>query len=120
MTISTGILALTSISLSAIAQLLMKIGMTRLQSPNDSQGALGVATSPYILAGFAAYGVGAVLWLQVLSKIDLSRAYPLVSLGFVIVAMLSWLVLGEKLPLTRLVGISLIVIGVVLIGRASV
>jgi drug/metabolite transporter (DMT)-like permease len=109
-------LALFSISLSAFAQLLMKIGMSSGLAGNS---ALAVVMNPHVAGGFVAYGIGALLWLKVLSRVELSLAYPLVSLAFVVVAVLSWLVLGEHLSATRILGISSIVVGVVLIGGWS-
>jgi drug/metabolite transporter (DMT)-like permease len=116
MTLGIWAVALFSISLSAFAQLLMKIGMSSTLAENSM---FAVATNPYVAGGFAAYGIGAVLWLKVLSRVDLSLAYPLVSLAFVMVAVLSWLVLGERLSAGRIMGIGLIVIGVALIGALS-
>ena len=99
----------------------MKIGMTGLRSWSTATGPLliAAATNPYVLGGFAAYGIGAVLWLKVLAWADLSLAYPLISLGFILVAVLSWLVLGERLSLGRVAGVALIVIGVALMGCLS-
>lgn len=114
-------IALSSISLSAIAQLLMKFGMLGVRSSGATGNSLLIAAviNPYVFSGFAAYGIGAVLWLKVLSQADLSLAYPMVSLGFILVAMLSWVVLGEQLPLVRILGIALIVVGVALIGWST-
>jgi multidrug transporter EmrE-like cation transporter len=114
-------IALGSIGLSAVAQLLMKIGMGQLRLAGLSGVNLlgGAASNLYVIGGFAAYGIGAVLWLLVLSRVDLSIAYPLVSVGFVLVAALSWIVLGEHLTAARLAAIFLIVIGVLLMGYAA-
>lgn len=121
MTSSVWALALASISLSSIAQLLMKVGTTgvRLAVQSGSPAIFATVTNMHIVAGFAAYGIGAILWLSVLSRVDLSMAYPLVSLGFVLVAILSWLVLGEHMPPGRLMGIALIVAGVALVGGTT-
>ena len=121
MTPGTWILAFSSVSISALAQLLMKTGMTEVGGAGLTGTALLFATStdPYVIGGFAAYGVGALLWLKVLSQTDLSLAYPLVSMGFVLVALLSWLVLGEHLSVGRISGIVLIVAGVALIGGTA-
>ncbi len=115
---SAWLFAIASICLSALAQLTMKIGMTKIRLSGVAGGELfrSIALSPYVIGGLALYGVGAVLWLMVLSKAPLSMAYPLVSLGFIFVALLSWSVLGETLPLGRIVGIGLILAGVVLVG----
>ena len=116
MTLGIWVLALFSISLSAFAQLLMKIGMS---SPQAGSSVIVAAINPYVAAGFAAYGASALLWLKVLSRVELSLAYPLVSLAFVLVAILSWAVLGEHLSITRMLGIGLIVLGIALIGVLS-
>ena len=116
MTVGIWITALLSISLSALAQILMKSGMSsRISEPFFME----IATNYYVFGGFAAYAIGALLWLKVLSRIELSLAYPLVSLAFVIVAALSWLVLGERLSAARIIGIALIVAGVALMGAFS-
>ena len=118
MSVQVWLAALVSIALSSVAQLMMKIGMAGARGSHATGMAMAVriASNPYVVAGFAAYGVGAVLWLLVLSRIELSVAYPLVSLGFVFVAILSWLVLGEHLPPLRLAGLVLIIAGVALVG----
>jgi uncharacterized membrane protein len=115
-TVGIWAIALFSISLSASAQVLMKIGMS---STTADASIMEAATNYYVLSGFAAYGIGAVLWLKVLSRVELSLAYPLVSLAFVLVAILSWLVLGERLSPSRIIGIALIVAGVTLMGALS-
>lgn len=121
MTPTTWAVALLSISCSAVAQLLLKIGMTNLGPPNLPAGRslLAAATNGYVGVGFAFYALGAILWLKVLSRVELSLAYPLVSLAFVLVAVLSWLVLEERLSAVRVAGITLIVIGVVVMGLKS-
>ena len=110
--------ALASIALSALAQLSMKIGMTRIRDAHVTGPALAarIALSPHVLGGLAMYGVGAVLWLAVLARVPLSMAYPLVSLGFVFVSVLAWGVLGESLPLLRVGGIACILVGVAMVG----
>jgi multidrug transporter EmrE-like cation transporter len=113
-------IALSSIFLSSVAQLLMKIGMTTNNTLARSNHNLFVAaTSPYVLAGFIAYGIGAILWLRVLSETELSLAYPLVSLAFVAVAVMSWSILGESLSIGRITGMILIVTGVALMGTLA-
>ena len=110
--------ALASIALSALAQLSMKIGMTRIREAHVTGPELAtrIVLSPHVIGGLAMYGVGAVLWLAVLSRVPLSMAYPLVSLGFVFVSVLAWSVLGESLPLLRVAGIACILVGVAMVG----
>ena len=114
----TWVFALVSILLSALAQLSMKIGMSRIREGGAAGAELArqIALSPHVIGGLAMYGVGAVLWLAVLSRAPLSMAYPLVSLGFVFVSVLAWTVLGESLPLLRVAGIACILLGVAMVG----
>ena len=72
---------------------------------------------PTIWFGLAAYGLGAVLWLVVLSRLDLSFAYPLLALSYILIPLLSYLVLGENVPALRWVGIAVIFMGVVIVAR---
>ena len=118
-TLAVWALALISVLLSASAQLLMKVGMSGARSaapPPVLDTILSVATNPYVLGGLGCYGLSAVLWLAVLSKMPLSMAYPLVALAIAIVVVLSGLLLGETLPFARVAGAALIIVGVVVIG----
>lgn len=75
-----------------------------------------IATSPLVLIGFASFGLSAVVWLSVLSRLDVSQAYPCVALGILLTALMGHLLLGEALPPLRIVGIGTILAGVVLTG----
>lgn len=115
------LLALFSVFLSAAAQVLMKIGMSqaKFHGPGDLpliQAALKAAFDPYVIAGLACYGVSAMVWLAVLSRMPLSLAYPLVALAIVMVMVFSAAVLGEPMPVGRIAGSVLVVCGVALIG----
>ena len=118
MPLITWVFALVSILLSALAQLSMKIGMTHIRESQAAGADLvrAIALSPHVIGGLALYGVGAFLWLAVLSRAPLSMAYPLVSLGFVFVSVLAWAVLGEILPPLRIAGIACILLGVAMVG----
>jgi drug/metabolite transporter (DMT)-like permease len=117
--------ALLSISLSAVAQLALKMGSTEAfaavsaeagsQWPGLMKAAL---VNPFIITGFVLYGVGAVLWLLVLARLELSVAYPFVSLGFIVTIALGALVLNEPLGVSRIAGAGCIVLGVFLIARS--
>lgn len=111
-----------SVALTALAQLLLKQGMMQpaLQVPQHSLDlAWQAALEPRLLGGLMLYATSAVLWALVLSRVDLSLAYPFVGLGAVLVMLLSWLVLGETITLTRLSGALLVVIGVSLVARSG-
>jgi len=116
-------LILLSVFLSASAQILMKLGMSSndvqhamAQSGSVLQMASAIGTQPYIVAGLTAFGLSAVSWLLVLSKVDVSQAYPAVALGIVITAAGGYFLLGEAINPTRAAGIVLIISGVVAVA----
>ena len=81
-------LILVSVSLSALAQIALKHGMSsataqRALEQGGLAGALAIGTNLHVILGFAMYGLGAVLWLGVLAKVDVGQAYPFVGLGFI-------------------------------------
>ena len=118
------VLALVSVSMSAFAQVLFKYGM----SATSMRAALAdgsiwvvvraVAWSPGVLGGLGLYGLGTVLWLGVLSRAELSQAYPFVGLSFVLTAIFGAVLFHDTLSPSRLAGIAAIVAGVWLVGRS--
>lgn len=117
-------MALACVLLSAAAQVLLKLGMTRPTPPSElAPPAAGwLATygqalaSPLVWAGLMLYGLSAVLWLWVLSRLDVSLAYPMVSLGFVVTLAVGVLFLGEPFSWLRAAGCGLILAGVALLA----
>ena len=117
------LLILASVGLGAVAQVLMKLGMTAgpmreaLATGAPVRVLVAVLTSPGVMGGLALYGIATVLWLGVLSRVELSQAYPFVGLSFVLAAVLGYFVFADAVSATRVAGIALIVAGVVLVGR---
>jgi drug/metabolite transporter (DMT)-like permease len=112
-----------SVALSSGAQLLMKAGMSspsivRALSPEGSvvDAVLLVATSPLVIAGLFSFGMSAVTWLLVLSRLPVSQAYPFVALGIAATAAGGFFLMGEIFSVTRLAGIVVICVGVVLVA----
>jgi multidrug transporter EmrE-like cation transporter len=108
-------LLLTGVLLNAAAQLLLKagtnaIGRFEFAAANLVPVAGKVAFEPHILAG---------VWIMGLSRVEVSVAYPLLSLGYVINAIAAWYLFGESLTFTRIVGVGLIVAGVALVARSA-
>ena len=83
------------------------------------QTLLAVATTPAVWLGLACYGLGAVLWLVVLSRLDLSYAYPLLAVSYILIPLLSHFLLGENVTSLRWLGIAVIFIGVLIVARTS-
>jgi drug/metabolite transporter (DMT)-like permease len=79
---------------------------------------LGVAFNPYFIGAMALYGVASFLWVIALSKTDISRAYPFMASGFVIVPLIGFVLLGETLSAPFFLGTALIVGGILVIGMA--
>jgi len=75
---------------------------------------LGLIVNPWILSALAAAFGAALCWMLAMAKLDLSHAYPFVSLSFVLVLFLSAALLGEPLSLAKVSGVALIVAGVAL------
>ncbi len=69
-----------------------------------------------LIVAMLIYGVATIFWLIVLSRIPLSVAFPFYGLTFLLVPLLSWMVLGEKLGLATLVGSAIIAFGVVVVA----
>jgi len=113
--------ALASIVLSVLAQFSLKAGMasqtvrTALTGPFRAGAVLAIFGNPGILGGFVLYGLGAVIWLAVLARWEVSKAYPLVGFGFALTVLIGWL-FGEQVGLMRLLGALLICVGVFLVG----
>lgn len=116
------LIIIVSVGLSALAQLSLKIGSAAL-SPDIPLRALptvaiakAVFLNPHILIGFFLYGIGALTWLLVLSRVELSVAYPFVALGLIVTMLLGALVLQESVGLLRMLGGLLIVLGVLCVA----
>ena len=113
-----------SVALSAFAQLFLKLGMSSagiqqtLDQGHPLQSAWAIATNLQVVAGLGLYALGAVLWLLVLARVDVSYAYPFVGIGFIFTMVLGWWVLGEPLGFVRLAGTLLVVGGVWLVSHS--
>ncbi len=80
--------------------------------------ALDLLRVPSLWYALTAYGLSVVVWLVGLSRVPVSQAYPLLSLGYVLNIGLAWWLLGEIPNLQRVAGIGVIVVGVVLVTRS--
>jgi len=105
-------LVLAGVLLNAAAQLLLKAGT------NAMPLGLRLALEPHILGGLACYAVSVVVWVIALSRVPVSIAYPMLSIGYVVNAIAAWQLLGESLSPLRLSGIGVIIVGVFLVARS--
>ncbi|QLQ06443.1 MAG: EamA family transporter [Anaerolineae bacterium] len=119
------LLVLGPVGTATLGQLLLKSGMMSvgrlgagaLQQP--VQTVLAIASTPVVWLGLVCYGFGAVLWLAVLSRLDLGYAYPLLAVSYILIPLLAHFLLGEAIPPLRWVGIAVIFIGVVIVARTA-
>jgi len=112
MTLPSFSLILVGVLLNAAAQLLLKAGT------NAMPLGLRLAIEPHILAGLACYVVSVVVWIVALSRVPVSVAYPMLSIGYVVNAIAAWYLLGEAVTPMRLAGIGIIVLGVFIVARS--
>jgi multidrug transporter EmrE-like cation transporter len=117
-------LILLGVMLNAAAQLALKQGMRNIgyfdfRLENFGRVFLDVATNPFVLAGLASYVVSVVVWLLVLSRVEVSYAYPLLSIGYIVIAFAGWCFFNESMSITRWAGIVVICMGVWLITRTG-
>lgn len=123
MTPLTFSLVLAGVLLNATAQLLLKAGTNRVGEFAYSLANLvpigsKLALSPYIAGGLACYVVSVVVWILALSRVPVSVAYPMLSIGYVVNALAAWALFGESLGAQKMVGIAFIVAGVFLVARS--
>jgi len=116
-------LILSGVLLNACAQLLLKAGTNRIGHFDFSLGnALPIgwqlATNPYIFGGLSCYVVSVVIWIMALSRVPVSIAYPMLSIGYVVNALAAWWLFGESLTVMRIAGIGIIIVGVYLVTKS--
>ena len=117
-------LLLFGVILNALAQFLLKAGTNSVghfEFHLDNVVPVGwkLATDPWIVGGMLCYGVSLIVWIMGLSRVPVSIAYPLLSLGYVINAVMAHYLLGESVNLQRMVGISFIILGVFIVARSG-
>ena len=116
-------LVLTGVLLNAVAQLMLKAGTNAIGAFQFSTANLApigwkVATQPFILGGLACYAVSVVVWILALSRVEVSIAYPMLSVGYVVNAIAAYFLFGEAMGVQRLVGIGIIILGVYIVARS--
>ena len=115
-------LILTGVLLNAAAQLLLKAGTNAVghfdfQLENVLPIGLKLAFEPHIFGGLCCYGVSVVIWIMALSRVPVSIAYPMLSIGYIVNAFAAAYLFGESVTLQKLIGIAFIVIGVYWVAK---
>ena len=116
-------LLMTGVLLNAGAQLLLKagtnaVGAFEYSAANIVPVGWKLATEPHIVGGLACYVVSVVVWIMALSRVEVSIAYPLLSVGYVVNAIAAYYLFGEAVTPMRLTGIAVIVVGVWIVARS--
>jgi drug/metabolite transporter (DMT)-like permease len=116
------ILIFISVLMVDFGQLLLKNGLNQIGSFDFGIGLLNLAfliiSNPYVIFGLILLVGSSVTWLLALSKTELSYAYPILSLGYVVVTVLSFMYLGETISPLRWIGLAVIVGGVYLLSKS--
>jgi len=123
MTAISFLLVLAGVLLNAAAQLLLKagtnaVGHFEFSAQNVVPVGMKLAFEPHILGGLGCYVVSVVVWIMALSRVEVSIAYPMLSIGYVVNALAAWYLFGEALGAMRLTGIGFIIVGVYLVARS--
>jgi multidrug transporter EmrE-like cation transporter len=123
MSLSSFLLILGGVLLNAVAQLCLKAGTNALGGLTFSRATVlptlfRVGFEPHIVAGLTCYVLSVGIWIVALSKVPVSVAYPMLSIGYVVNAAAAWVLFGEILSTQKIAGIAVIIIGVYLVARA--
>lgn len=125
MTRAVLLLILVNVAMTSLAQIVLKAGMSAPEVVKTISGTVrpiqlvGILFYPWVMGGLVLYFGAALVWLVVLSRVEVSLAYPFVGLGFIVTMLLGWSLLGETLSLPRLLGTLLIAGGVVVLARSG-
>ena len=116
-------LVLSGVLLNAVAQLLLKAGVRQLGQFDFSISnawpiGSALATNTSIIGGLSCYVVSVVVWILALSRVEVSIAYPMLSIGYVVNAGLAWFFFGEAVGPQRLIGIAVIIAGVIIVAKS--
>jgi len=114
---------LVSILLGAAGQIFLKKGMSflgplNLELSNFLSTLILILKQPFVLSGIFLYAISTIFWLLALSRVELSYAYPMISIGYVLILIFSWFFLGERFTMMRVFGVLLICAGVFLVLKS--
>lgn len=122
--ISIGIL-IVSVAFATAGQLTLKAAMESVgrigtaQVSDAGQTVIRAVKEPLLWIGLILFGISALFWLIVLSRVDLSLAYPFVGISYIVIVALARFIFHEQVPTLRWIGVSVIAVGIALIGFSS-
>ncbi len=114
---------LTGVLLNAVAQLALKasvkeMGVIGLNFSSSAMAFLRLASEPFLWIGLFCYGISVLVWILALSRVDVSVAYPMLSMGYVVNAFFAWQLFGEAMNPARMVGMGVVLLGVYILARS--
>lgn len=117
------VLILSSVLLNCGAQLLIRKGMLLVGDITTSATGFlsrlpAMASNLYLWGAMGSYAVSIILWMAVLGRVDVSFAYPFLSIGYIVALFAGWLIFGENVSPIRIAGVVVIALGVILISRS--
>ena len=116
-------LILLSVTAGVAGQTAIKLGVSKPGVAETATGVFAIVSlilhSPLVILGLVFYAVGALAWIAVLSRLDLSVAYPFLALNFVLVTLVARFFLGESVPPLRWLGILVIIGGILLVAKST-
>jgi multidrug transporter EmrE-like cation transporter len=123
MTVKELILVLIPVFIGAFGQIFLKKGMLQvggfaIRNTNMLHKFIEIFLNPWVLTGFVFYFLSSLLWLIAISRIQLSIAYPMLSISYILVLVASWFLFNEPVTLVRWSGVAVICAGVYLISRS--
>ena len=117
------ILLFFNVLLTVMGQILLKQGVSKVGAISNFRELVPKLTqvilNPYVIGGISIYGFTTFVWLVILSRVKLSIAYPMLSLGYVLTIPFSWLFFKESIPKVRIIGAIIICIGVYLVAQGE-
>lgn len=116
------VLILSSVLLNCLAQIFMRKGMLAVGQVGLSglmSNAINMLLNIWLWGAMACYAISILLWMVVLSKVQVSFAYPFLSIGYIVAAILGYFWLGETLDGYKIAGIIIICIGICVLSRSS-
>lgn len=116
-------LILSGVLLNAIAQLFLKAGTNAIGQLSFNRSdilttILRVGVEPHIIGGLTCYVFSVAIWIVALSKVPVSIAYPMLSIGYVVNAAAAWYLFDEVISIQKIAGIATIIIGVYLVAKS--
>ncbi len=115
---------LVSVFLAVVGQLLLKMGMLRVGKFSFNMSTLvnqyvKILLNPFVIAGLVSFFVSMLIWLYVLSRMELSLAYPFVALNYILILFGSYFLFRETITVYKMIGVVVIIVGVYLVARGG-